>query len=154
VRVSFTVNGERAAVEARSDEMLIDVLERLGLASVRETCGIGVCGACTVLLDDEPVSGCLLLAPLAESHVVTTVESLGGSHPVQRAFGEAHAFQCGYCTPGMVLTAKRLLEENPQPSEEEIRLALAGNLCRCGCYVKIVEAVLLAAGRKEEAWTN
>ena len=154
MRVSFTVNGERAAVEARPDEMLIDVLERLGVASVRETCGIGVCGACTVLLDDEPVSGCLLLAPLAESHVVTTVESLGGSHPVQRAFGEAHAFQCGYCTPGMVLTAKRLLEENPQPSEEEIRLALAGNLCRCGCYVKIVEAVLLAAGRKEEAWTN
>ena len=154
MRVSFTVNGERAAVEARSDEMLIDVLERLGLASVRETCGIGVCGACTVLLDDEPVSGCLLLAPLAESHVVTTVESLGGSHPVQRAFAEAHAFQCGYCTPGMVLTAKRLLEENPQPSEEEIRLALAGNLCRCGCYVKIVEAVLLAAGRKEEAWTS
>jgi aerobic-type carbon monoxide dehydrogenase small subunit (CoxS/CutS family) len=154
VRVSFTVNGEPAAVEARPDDMLIDVLNGLGLASVRETCGIGVCGACTVCLDGELVSGCLLLAPLAEGREITTVEGLGGSHSVQLAFAEAHAFQCGYCTPGMVLTAKRLLEESPQPSEEEVRLALAGNLCRCGCYVKIVEAVLMAAGRKEEAWTS
>jgi aerobic-type carbon monoxide dehydrogenase small subunit (CoxS/CutS family) len=154
VKLSFTVNGDPAAVEVRPDEMLIDVLDRLGLASVRETCGIGVCGACTVLIDGEPVSACLLLARLAESRELTTVEGLSGSDPVQLAFAEAHAFQCGYCTPGMVLTAKRLLEENPQPSEDEIRLALAGNLCRCGCYVKIVEAVLLAAGRKEEAWTS
>jgi aerobic-type carbon monoxide dehydrogenase small subunit (CoxS/CutS family) len=154
VRLSFTVNGERVEVEARADDMLIDVLNSLGLASVRETCGIGVCGACTMLLDGETASGCLLLAPLAEGREVTTVEGLGGSDPVQEAFAEAHAFQCGYCTPGMVLTAKRLLEENAQPSEEEIRLALAGNLCRCGCYVKIVDAVLLAAGRKEKAWTS
>ena len=154
MRLSFTVNGERVEVEARADDMLIDVLNSLGLASVRETCGIGVCGACTVLLDGETASGCLLLAPLAEGREVTTVEGLGGSDPVQEAFAEAHAFQCGYCTPGMVLTAKRLLEENAQPSEEEIRLALAGNLCRCGCYVKIVDAVLLAAGRKEKAWTS
>jgi aerobic-type carbon monoxide dehydrogenase small subunit (CoxS/CutS family) len=154
VRLSFNVNGERVEVEARADDMLIDVLNSLGLASVRETCGIGVCGACTMLLDGETASGCLLLAPLAEGREVTTVEGLGGSDPVQEAFAEAHAFQCGYCTPGMVLTAKRLLEENAQPSEEEIRLALAGNLCRCGCYVKIVDAVLLAAGRKEKAWTS
>jgi aerobic-type carbon monoxide dehydrogenase small subunit (CoxS/CutS family) len=157
--VRFTVNGERVAVEARPDDMLIDVLNGLDLASVRETCGIGVCGACTVLLDGELVSACLLLAPLADGREIATVEGLGGSHPVQLAFAEAHAFQCGYCTPGMVLTAKRLLEESPQPSEEEIRLALAGNLCRCGCYVKIVDAVLLAAGRpdkarREEAWTS
>jgi aerobic-type carbon monoxide dehydrogenase small subunit (CoxS/CutS family) len=154
VKVRFTVNGESAAVETRPDDMLIDVLNRLGYASVRETCGIGVCGACTVLLDDETASACLVLAPLAAGRKVTTVEGLGGDDPVQEAFAEAHAFQCGYCTAGMVLTAKRLLEENPDPTEEEIRLALAGNLCRCGCYVKISDAVRLAAGRKEKAWTS
>jgi aerobic-type carbon monoxide dehydrogenase small subunit (CoxS/CutS family) len=152
VRIELTVNGEPAAVDVRSDEMLIAVLNRLGLASVRETCGIGVCGACTVLVDGEPISGCLLLAPLAAGRELTTVEGLGDDDPMRRAFAETHAFQCGWCTPGMVLTAKRLLEENPQPSEEEIRLALAGNLCRCGCYVKIVDAVHLAA--KEGAWTS
>jgi len=154
VRLSFTVNGERVEVEARADDMLIDVLNSLGLASVRETCGLGVCGACTLLLDGETASGCLVLAPLAEGREVTTIEGLDGSDPVQEAFAEAHAFQCGYCTPGMVLTAKRLLEENAQPTEAEIRLALAGNLCRCGCYVKIIDAVLLAAGRKEKVWTS
>lgn len=157
MKVEFTVNGERVRVDARADDMLLDVLSGLGVASVRETCGIGVCGACTVLLDGELASACLLLAPLAEGRTVTTVEGLGGSHPVQRAFAEAHAFQCGYCTPGMVLAAARLLEETPQPSEEEIRLGLAGNLCRCGSYVKIVEAIELAAAataRKEAAWTS
>jgi aerobic-type carbon monoxide dehydrogenase small subunit (CoxS/CutS family) len=152
VRIELTVNGEPAAVDVRSDEMLISVLNRLGLVSVRETCGIGVCGACTVLLDGEPISGCLLLAPLAAGRELTTVEGLAEDDPVRRAFTETHAFQCGWCTPGMVLTARRLLKENPQPGEEEIRLALAGNLCRCGCYVKIVDAVKLAA--KEEAWTS
>jgi aerobic-type carbon monoxide dehydrogenase small subunit (CoxS/CutS family) len=152
--VTFTLNGDPVSVEARADEMLIDLLERLGCASVRETCGIGVCGACTVLLEGELASGCLLLGPLVEGREVTTVEGLGGSDPVQLAFAEAHAFQCGYCTPGMVLTARRLLEENPSPSPDDVRLALAGNLCRCGCYVKIVEAVLLAAARKGEAWTS
>ena len=150
----FVVNGEAVEVDARPDDMLRDVLNRLGFASVRETCGIGVCGACTVLVDGETVSGCLLLAPLADGREITTVEGLGGDHPVQVAFADAHAFQCGYCTPGMVLAAARLLEENPQPTEEEIRLGLAGNLCRCGSYMKIVEAVQLAAGRKENAWTS
>jgi aerobic-type carbon monoxide dehydrogenase small subunit (CoxS/CutS family) len=154
VNVTFTVNGNQATVETRADDMLIDVLNELGLASVRETCGIGVCGACTVLLDSELVSACLVLAPLVDRREVTTVEGLSGSDPVQLAFAESHAFQCGYCTPGMLLTAKRLLEEHPAPSEEEITLALAGNLCRCGCYVKIVQAVLLAAERREEAWTS
>jgi aerobic-type carbon monoxide dehydrogenase small subunit (CoxS/CutS family) len=154
VRLTLTVNGEPTRVEARPDEMLLDVLNGLGFASVRETCGIGVCGACTVLLDGELVSGCLLLAPLADGRSVTTVEGLGGSHPVQLAFAEAHAFQCGYCTPGMVLTAARLLEECPQPTEEQIRLALGGNLCRCGCYAKIVDAVLLAARGRDEVWTS
>ncbi len=149
MRLRFTVNGEQADVEAPADEMLIDVLRGLGFASVRETCGIGVCGACTVLLDEAPVSGCLLLAPLADGRQITTVEGLGGEHRVQLAFAEAHAFQCGYCTAGMILTAKRLLEESARPSAEEVRLAMSGNLCRCGCYVKIVDAVLRAADMEE-----
>jgi aerobic-type carbon monoxide dehydrogenase small subunit (CoxS/CutS family) len=146
VRIQFTLNGARVAVDARTDETLVDVLRRgLGVVSVRETCGIGVCGACTVLVDGETISSCLLLAPLADGREVTTVEGLGGDHPVQRAFSDAHAFQCGYCTPGMILTAVRLLEESPRPTDEEIRLGLAGNLCRCGCYVKIIDALKRAA---------
>lgn len=146
MRIGLTVNGRSAEVEAAPDEMLLAVLRReLGLTSVRPTCGIGVCGACTALLDGEPISTCLLLAPLAEGREVTTVEALGGDHPVQRAFVEAHAFQCGYCTPGMILTALSLLGETVDPSDEEIRIALAGNLCRCGCYPRIVDAVRRAA---------
>ncbi len=146
MNLRLRVNGTEHEVEARPDEMLLEVLRReLGLLSVRETCGIGVCGACTTLVDGEPISACLLLAPLAEDRTITTAEGLGDADPVQRAFAEAHAFQCGYCTPGVVLTAKRLLEENPTPTAGEIKLALAGNLCRCGCYVKFVEAVKKAA---------
>jgi aerobic-type carbon monoxide dehydrogenase small subunit (CoxS/CutS family) len=151
--VRLTLNGEAVELDARSNEMLLDALRVAGILSVRETCRIGVCGACTVLLDGAPVSGCLVFARAAEGREVTTVEGLGGDHPVQRAFAAAHAFQCGYCTPGMILAAKRLLEENPRPTDDEVRLALAGNLCRCGCYVKIVDAVLAAAGR-EVRWTS
>ena len=146
MKLRVRVNGVERELGARTDESILDVVRReLGLLSVRETCGIGVCGACTVLLDGEPVSGCLLLAPLADGREITTVEGLGGDEPLQRAFSDAHAFQCGYCTPGMILTAKRLLEETPRPTEDEVRAAMAGNLCRCGSYVKIVEAVLQAA---------
>jgi len=146
VRVAFELNGEAVTVESEPDESLLTVLRReLGVLSVRETCGIGVCGACTALVDGEPVSACLLLAPLAEGTAVTTVEGLGDDHPVVRAFTEAHAFQCGFCTPGMVLSATALLDESPAPTDPEIALALAGNLCRCGCYVKIAAAVRLAA---------
>jgi aerobic-type carbon monoxide dehydrogenase small subunit (CoxS/CutS family) len=154
VKVRFNVNGEAVEVEARPDEMLLDVLRRdLDLKSVRQTCGIGVCGACTALLDGGPISTCILLAPLAEGRGITTVEGLGGNHPVQQAFVEAEAFQCGYCTPGMILTAKRLLEETPEPTSEEIRAYLGGNLCRCGCYAKIEDAVNLAAtANKAVAW--
>jgi aerobic-type carbon monoxide dehydrogenase small subunit (CoxS/CutS family) len=148
VKVRFSVNGETLEVEARADEMLLDVLRRgLDLTSVRYTCGAGVCGACTALVDGEPISTCIMLAPLAEGKEVTTVEGLGGDHPVQRAFAEAEAFQCGYCTPGMILTAKRLLEEDPEPTQEKIRTYMGGNLCRCGCYVKIEDAVNLAANK-------
>ena len=146
MKIGFRVNGEAVEVEARPDEMLLDVLGReLDLTSVRHTCGIGVCGACTVLVGGEPMSACIMLAALARGAEITTVEGLGGNHPVQDAFVEAQAFQCGYCTPGMILTAKRLLEEDPNPTDEEIKTYMGGNLCRCGCYVKIADAVNLAA---------
>jgi aerobic-type carbon monoxide dehydrogenase small subunit (CoxS/CutS family) len=145
VRVDLQLNGRPAVLDCEADEMLIDVLRREGLGSVRATCGIGVCGACTVLVDGQALSGCLTLAGQVQGREVTTVEGLGGTDPVQRAFVEAHAFQCGWCTPGFVLTAKALLAENPDPSEEEIVEALGGNLCRCGSYVRIVDAVRRAA---------
>lgn len=145
MRVDLDLNGRAATLECEPDEMVIDALRREGLTSVRATCGIGICGACTVLLDGEPVSGCLLLAGKAAGRELTTVEGLPAEHPVPRAFEAEHAFQCGWCTPGMVLTAKRLLEEVPQPSDEQIADGLGGNLCRCGCYVKIRAAVKRAA---------
>jgi aerobic-type carbon monoxide dehydrogenase small subunit (CoxS/CutS family) len=141
VRIELVLNGRAAAIEARSDEMLVDALRREGLLSVRETCGIGVCGACTVLVDGEPISACLTLAPQVEAKDVTTAEGLDDSDPVARAFSEAHAFQCGWCTPGFVLTAKALLAEDRDPGDEEIARALGGNLCRCGSYLKIIDAV-------------
>jgi aerobic-type carbon monoxide dehydrogenase small subunit (CoxS/CutS family) len=140
MKVEVVLNGRAAVLEARTDEMLMAPLRRAGLLSVRETCAIGMCGACTVLLDGEPVSGCLTLAAQAAGREVTTVEGLDGD-PVQRAFAETHGFQCGWCTPGFILAAKRLLETNPSPSDEEIAEGLGGNLCRCGSYVKIREAV-------------
>lgn len=150
MKVAFTLNHQPVEFEVRADEMLLEVLRRdAGLTSVRATCEIGVCGACTVLIEGEPMSSCLVLAPMAAGKEITTVDGLGGDHPVQRAFEATHAFQCGYCTPGMVLTTKRLLEEMPNPTDAEVRTALGGNLCRCGCYVKIFEAVRLAAEEAE-----
>jgi aerobic-type carbon monoxide dehydrogenase small subunit (CoxS/CutS family) len=145
VRVELTLNGRPAALECEPGEMVLDLLRREGLTSVRATCGIGICGACTVLLDGEPVSGCLLLGAQAAGREVTTVEGVPAAHPVPRAFEAEHAFQCGWCTPGMVLTAKRLLEETPRPSDAQIAEGLGGNLCRCGCYLKIRAAVRRAA---------
>jgi aerobic-type carbon monoxide dehydrogenase small subunit (CoxS/CutS family) len=135
MNVELILNGRAATLDVRTDEMLLGALRRHGLLSVRETCGIGVCGACTVLLDGEPVSACLLLAAQAAGHEISTVEGLKGSDPVVRAFNDAHAFQCGWCTPAFVLTVKAM-----QPGDD-VRAALGGNLCRCGCYVKIEEAV-------------
>jgi aerobic-type carbon monoxide dehydrogenase small subunit (CoxS/CutS family) len=140
VRVELVLNGRRAALDVRTDEMLLEALRRQGLPSVRETCGIGICGACTVLVDGEPVSGCLMLAAQAAGREVTTVEGLDG-HPIQRAIADAHGFQCGWCTPGFVLAAKRLLELEPSPTDAEIAEGLGGNLCRCGSYLKIAEGV-------------
>ena len=133
--IEVILNGRATTLEVRSDVMLLEAMRRQGLRSVRETCAIGVCGACTVLLDGEPVSACLTLAATAAGHEITTVEGLDEADPVLRAFNEAHAFQCGWCTPGFVLTVKAM-----RPGEE-VREALGGNLCRCGCYVKIEEAV-------------
>jgi aerobic-type carbon monoxide dehydrogenase small subunit (CoxS/CutS family) len=141
VRVELTLNGRWAALEARTDEMLVAALRREGLLSVRETCSIGVCGACTVLVDGEPISSCITLAAQVAGREVTTVEGLEAADPVQRAFDAAHAFQCGWCTPGFVLTAKALLAETPDPSRTDVAEALGGNLCRCGSYLKIEEAV-------------
>ena len=135
MNVQLILNGRAATLDVRTDEMLLPALRRHGLLSVRETCGIGVCGACTVLLDGEPVTGCLTLAATVAGREITTVEGLADSVPVLRAFNVPHAFQCGWCTPGFVLTVKAM-----RPGDE-VRAALGGNLCRCGCYVKIEEAV-------------
>jgi aerobic-type carbon monoxide dehydrogenase small subunit (CoxS/CutS family) len=143
--VELLLNGRARELDAAPGETLLEALRADGLTSVRPTCGIGVCGACTVLLDGAPVSGCLLLVAQAAGREVTTVEGLPADDPVPPAFAEARAFQCGYCTPGMVLTASSLLRENPDPGDEQIAEALGGNLCRCGCYPKIAAAVRSAA---------
>lgn len=145
MKVAVRVNAQPVELEARADETLLVAIRRAGLRSVRETCGIGVCGACTVLIDGMPMSSCLVLTPAAAGREITTAEGLAENDPVASAFHEANAFQCGYCTPGFVLTARALLAEIPNPSDEQIRHALAGNLCRCGSYLKILQAVRLAA---------
>jgi aerobic-type carbon monoxide dehydrogenase small subunit (CoxS/CutS family) len=145
MKIAVRVNEHPVELESRSDETLLTALRRAGFRSVRLTCGIGVCGACTVLIHGEPISSCLVLAPAASGAEITTIEGLLTDDPVASAFQELSAFQCGYCTPGFVLTARALLSENPNPSDDEIRHALAGNLCRCGSYVKIAQAVRLAA---------
>jgi aerobic-type carbon monoxide dehydrogenase small subunit (CoxS/CutS family) len=145
MKIAVRVNEHPVELESRSDETLLTALRRAGFRSVRLTCGIGVCGACTVLIHGEPISSCLVLAPAASGAEITTTEGLLTDDPVASAFQELSAFQCGYCTPGFVLTARALLSENPNPSDDEIRHALAGNLCRCGSYVKIAHAVRLAA---------
>ncbi len=148
--VHFTVNGSPAEVFTEPWRSLADVLrEDLGLTGVKVGCNNGNCGTCTVLMDGKAVRSCLILAPLAAGKDIVTIEGLadGNSlHPIQQAFIEHFAIQCGFCTPGMVLSAKALLDENPSPTEEEVRKALKGNLCRCTGYKKIVEAVLAAAG--------
>src|SRR5438445_8044903 len=150
-QLTLRVNGREERVEAATHHTLLEVLRReLDLVGAREGCGIGMCGACTVLLDGKPISSCLLLAALAEGKEILTIEGLaepGKLHPIQQAFIDHNAFQCAYCTPGFILSTKSLLEENPAPTPEQIRAYLAGNLCRCGSYVKIQEAVLDAAAR-------
>jgi aerobic-type carbon monoxide dehydrogenase small subunit (CoxS/CutS family) len=145
MRIPVRVNHQPVELEARADETLLFALRNAGFRSVRLTCGIGVCGACTVLIDGSVMSSCLVLVPAAAGAEITTVEGLAEDDPVAAAFHETVAFQCGYCTPGFVLTAKAFLAETPDPNVEQIRHALAGNLCRCGSYLKIVQAVQVAA---------
>jgi carbon-monoxide dehydrogenase small subunit len=147
--ISLSVNGQVFAVSTYAHRTLLEVLrEDLGLTGAKESCGEGACGTCTVLLDGLPVRSCLLLAVEAEGKAITTIEGLASGprlHPLQDAFVEHHAIQCGFCTPGMILTAKALLDRTPHPTEEEIRRALSGNICRCTGYAKIVEAVKAAS---------
>lgn len=147
VTVSTTVNGTPTELTPRPWHTLLETLrDEQDLFGVREGCGVGMCGACTVLIDGEQVSSCLVLAPAVEGRSVTTVEGTGGPSgelsDIQQAFVDHTAFQCSYCTPGFVLATGRLAEEHPDATREEIRHYLAGNLCRCGSYVKILDAVV------------
>ncbi len=148
-RITITVNGEVHDVRVEANRTLLELIrEDLGLTGTKEGCDTGGCGACTVLLDGRPVYSCLVLALDCDEREVLTVEGLasdGVLHPVQQAFVDHGAIQCGYCTPGMVLTAKALLDENPRPSEREIREAIAGNICRCTGYAKTVKAIQAAS---------
>jgi carbon-monoxide dehydrogenase small subunit len=148
--ISLTVNGVERSLEVEPRTTLLDLVrEQLGLTGAKLGCDIQVCGACTLLLDRKPVSACSVLALDADGCDILTVEGLGGKdalHPLQQAFMRFGALQCGYCTSGFLLTAKALLDECPKPSEEQIKNYLAGNLCRCGCYQEIVQAVKNVAG--------
>jgi len=151
--IKLNVNDQEHEIAAYPNQTLLDVLrEHLSLKGIKEACEDGVCGACTVLMDGKPVRSCLLLAVEAQGSKITTVEGLTNGekmHPIQQAFLDHGAVQCGYCTPGMVLTAKALLDGNPKPSEGEIRTAISGNFCRCTGYNKIVKAISAAsAGRQ------
>lgn len=147
--VRFSLNGDPVEVGVNDGETLLEALrERFGLTGTKQGCDLGDCGACTVLFDGEPVLSCLVLAADAEGHSVLSIEGLSNGeqlHPLQKAFLDEGAVQCGYCTPGMILTAKALLDVNPDPTEPEIRRAISGNLCRCTGYTKIVGAVRRAA---------
>ena len=155
VQLHLKVNGMEHKIEVEPRRTLLELIrEDLELTGTKEGCSLGECGTCTVLLDGRPIKSCITLAVQANGREVTTIEGLEGSdgtlHPLQQAFMEHGAIQCGFCTPGMVLSAKALLDENPRPTEMEVRQAIAGNLCRCTGYQKIVEAIL-AVGKQRPA---
>ena len=149
--IPIRVNGTEQSVDAEPRRTLLDALRHnLGLTGAKKACDMGNCGACTVQLDGRAVYSCLVLAVDCAGHEVTTIEGLanGELHPLQRAFIEADAFQCGYCTPGQIMSLKALFDGTPQPSDEEIERALSGNLCRCGAYQHIVKAARICRDRK------
>ncbi|MDA8305956.1 MAG: (2Fe-2S)-binding protein [Deltaproteobacteria bacterium] len=143
--IRVTVNGVEYEVAVKPNQTLVDMIRYdLGLTGTKNGCGEGDCGACTVILDGTPVNSCLVLAMQADGRTITTIEGVEGKdglHPLQQAFIEKGAIQCGFCTPGMVLSAKNLLDENPHPTEDEIREGISGNLCRCTGYLQIIDAV-------------
>jgi carbon-monoxide dehydrogenase small subunit len=147
--INLKINGEPYEVSIKPNMTLLDFLrDEIGLTGTKKGCDTGQCGACTVLLDGEPINSCLVLAADANGKEILTVEGLGRDgklHPLQETFMQEGAVQCGYCTSGMLLSAKALLDENPSPGEDEVKKAIAGNLCRCTGYVRIVKAVLVAA---------
>src|SRR5215472_7075947 len=151
--IRFMLNGQRATARVASDETLVEMLrDRFDLFGARESCGQGLCGCCTVLVDGRPVSACLTLAAFVDGAEIVTIEHLASGEnldPVQQAFIEAGAFQCGFCTPGFVLMTKALLDENADPRDDEIRHYLSGNLCLCGAYPEIMQAVKLAAQKRK-----
>lgn len=157
--ICFVLNGTPVCVDVGPGEILVDVIrDRLNLTGTKVACREGECGACTVLLDGDPVNACLVLARQASGRTVRTIEGLTGPDgqldPVQEAFVETGAIQCGFCTPGMVMTARALLDRDPNPGRDEIRAALSGNICRCTGYVKILEAVGRAADGKNKPRRN
>jgi len=145
VDIEVKVNGEEFKLEVAANLRLVDLLrDKLGLIGTKEGCGEGECGACTVIIDGETANSCLVLAAQVDGREITTIEALGNEdklHPLQQSFIDNGAVQCGFCTPGMILSAKNLLDHNPQPSEEEIKRGLSGNICRCTGYTKIIKAV-------------
>ena len=153
VKINFTVNGEKVSIEVKPYETLLETLrERLYLTGAKESCSLGSCGSCTVILDGIPVRSCLVLAPEVEGKNITTVEGLendGTLHPLQEAFMEKGAVQCGFCTSGMILTAKALLDRQKRPSKDQIVRTISSNICRCTGYKKIIEAVMTAAEKME-----
>jgi aerobic carbon-monoxide dehydrogenase small subunit len=149
--IRFALNGEPVSAEVAPHHNLVELLQQLGLHGARESCAQGLCGCCTVIVDGRAVSGCLFLAPFADGAQVETIEGVATGaelDPVQDAFIQAGAFQCGFCTPGFILMTRQLLEENSNPSDDDIRHYLSGNLCRCAAYPQIVEAVQAAARRR------
>ncbi len=150
--INFTLNGDPIEIEIESHLTLLQLLrDKLELTGTKEGCGMGECGACTVLIDGKTINSCIFPALEVNGKKVTTIEGLtdsqGSLHPIQRAFIEFGAIQCGFCTPGMVLSAMGLLDENPKPTEEEIRNGIAGNLCRCTGYLQIIQAIKAASGK-------
>jgi len=149
IPISFTLNGRLQEIEVQPHELLLDVVrERLGLTGAKRSCDVEVCGACTLLVDGRPVSACTTLAFEVRGRSVLTIEGLaenGKLHPLQQAFIEHGGFQCGFCTPGMILAAKAFLDENPDPSEAELKHFMHGNICRCTGYKKIIESIMAAA---------
>src|SRR5215510_7687544 len=155
--INFKLNGASVSADIKPHHNLVELLQtHFGLTGARETCGQGLCGCCTVIVDGKPVSGCLYLASFVDGTKVTTVESLDtrdALSPVQEAFIEASAFQCGYCTPGFILMVTQLLDEKPDPTDDEIKHYLTGNLCRCATYPEVMDAVKLAAKKRKAGAT-